>query len=233
MELLKDITVVGKALLINGNSLVVSDLHIGYEEKLRQNGLSFPIDAFKTLSDKLYGLVSRYHPTHLVLNGDIKHEFGGFNREEWIPAMKLLEGLSKKTKIILIRGNHDTVLPTLAKKIRQSVFKHWKIKDTLVCHGDIVPEDEELINIKRIIIGHAHPFFKLTEDGRTEKFPCYLVGKFRKSEIIFQPAFNSLSSGVDVTTGLKTPFFSESRDIEVFPIAGDEVFDFGPLGAFN
>ena len=53
----------------------------------------------------------------IVVNGDLKHEFGTISEQEWRNTLKFIDLLSKHCKeLVLVRGNHDKILGPIASK---------------------------------------------------------------------------------------------------------------------
>ncbi|RLG18962.1 hypothetical protein DRN67_03690, partial [Candidatus Micrarchaeota archaeon] len=89
------------ALLI-GDSLVIAELHIGYEQKL------FPkTDIFFTnrLIARVQGLIKQTKAKRLIINGDLKHSVKGPTPEEGRELAKFFEAI--EVPIAVVKGNHD------------------------------------------------------------------------------------------------------------------------------
>src|SRR3989338_5351045 len=134
MQLLKGIHAIDLALLI-GDTLIISDVHIGFEEALNKQGMMVPRDHFPQLIRRMESIFARLQrlPTtgktkktkgskqqklrQIIINGDLKHEFGTISEQEWRHTLRFLDFLGKHCgKIVLIKGNHDTILGPIAKK---------------------------------------------------------------------------------------------------------------------
>src|SRR3989338_5681914 len=107
------------------NTLVISDVHIGYEEALNKQGILIPRLQFQQTMKRIESAIDLAFNANkktnfdlIIINGDLKHEFGRISETEWGQTLKFLDFLSAKTeKIILIKGNHDTILEPIAKKM--------------------------------------------------------------------------------------------------------------------
>ena len=184
MEIFKDIELVDLALLINKKVLVISDLHLGFEESLVRQGVLVPKSHWKDLMFLLSEVLKRTDPKTIVVNGDIKHDFGSISRQEWSDVSRLIDFLRLHCKeIIFVKGNHDTILKPIAEKKGLRVVKELVVDDALILHGDTIPTSV-LKNVKTIIVGHAHPAVRLRQGVRNELFKCFLVGKWKKKEKI-------------------------------------------------
>ena len=154
MEISKNIEIVDLALYLKKeNILIIADTHIGYEEALNKQGVLIPRFQFKGIIKRLEKIVKNKLFNKIIINGDIKHEFGTISEQEWRHTLRLLDFLAKYTdEIILIKGNHDTILGPIAKKRNVKVNYYFIIDDSLIIHGDKIPK--KLPKCKKIIIGH-------------------------------------------------------------------------------
>lgn len=233
MKIIKNIELVDLALYA-GNTLVMSDFHIGYEEALNKQGVFVPRFQFKQTMERLEGIFSRLNGKRvesIVILGDLKHEFGSISDQEWRHTLQILDYFSTKAKeIILIKGNHDTILGPIAKKRNVKVVEHHADKDILFLHGDRLPSREQLKNASTIIIGHEHPAISIKDGARAELFKCFLIGRWKGKNLIVVPSFNLVAEGTDILKEKKlSPFLK--GDIGSFKAVAvaDKLYDFGPL----
>src|SRR3989338_9988496 len=180
------------------NALVISDIHIGYEEALNKQGILIPRLQFQQTMKRIENAMNLALKANnqskfdlIIINGDLKHEFGTISETEWRQTLKFLDFLSAKTeKIILIKGNHDTILEPIAKKRNLEMVDEYALADAkdhtsyeyYFCHGDKIPKTAAFKKAKTVIIGHEHPAIALKEDLRVEKFKCFLFGKYTDKE---------------------------------------------------
>jgi len=249
MNILPNIRIVGLTLYLEKQKiLVIADSHIGYEEALNKQGVLIPRLQFKEILRNLEPVFSQVKPEMIVMLGDIKHEFGTISRQEWRDTLNLLDYLmSKAEKVILIKGNHDTILGPLADKKGLAVRDNFISGGILFLHGHkLMDEKSELFKrqksfgpakkdfadfkkAKTIIIGHEHPAISLRDGPRVEKYKCFLLGKFKKKNLIVMPSFNFVTEGTDVLQeNLLSPFISNIHNFEAF-IVGDKVYKFGKI----
>ncbi len=210
----------------NSNTLVLADFHIGYEEALNKQGILIPRFSFQDMLKRLTPILKKKFST-IIINGDLKHEFGTISKQEWSESKRLLAMLKMACeKLILIKGNHDTMLEAIGHSCE--ILECVKQGNILITHGDKLPKT--LSGIETIIIAHEHPAIILKDKIRKEKFKCFLVGKFKNKNLIVQPSFNSISQGTDVAhSKLISPFLAQDiMNFKVF-IVGDKVYNFGPL----
>ena len=130
MKLSNDIELVDLALYTN-NILVVSDFHIGFEEALNKQGLLVPRFQFPEIIKKLDNIFLKLKGKiidKIVICGDLKHEFGTISEQEWRHTLQLLDYFGKRcNEVVLIKGNHDTILGPIAKKRDVKVLDYYVI----------------------------------------------------------------------------------------------------------
>lgn len=236
MKVMNNIEMIDLGLYFEGN-LVFSDFHIGFEEALNKQGILVPRFQFKSIINRLDKIFLRLKDKKIdkiILNGDIKHEFGTISEQEWRHTLRLLDYLLKKCdEVILIKGNHDTVLGPIAEKRKVKVLDYYLIsnkKNILVIHGDKIPKGDLLKNSDVVIIGHEHSAVSIKEGPRVELFKCFLLGRYKNKDLIVQPSFNLVTEGTDLMKEkLLSPFLQQNLDyFEVFVVA-DKVYGFGRL----
>ncbi len=255
MQLLKGIRAVDLSLLI-GDTLIISDVHIGFEEALNKQGILVPRDSFPMLIKRMEGIFSQLEDLTInktnkktpqkikplpikpiktiIINGDLKHEFGTISDQEWRHTLKFLDFLGRHCEqVILVRGNHDRILGPIARKRGIGIHDFFFIEGhkALVCHGDRLPPEGMMQKSKMIIIGHEHPSVALRSGQRVEKYKCFYAGSYRGKKLIVLPSLNPLTEGSALMhDNVLSPFLKQKMDdFEVF-LVEDKVYRFGKLG---
>ncbi|MBS3118925.1 metallophosphoesterase [Candidatus Woesearchaeota archaeon] len=230
MRLSQEIELVGKGLFLNvEKTLVIGDLHLGYEEMLINKGVLVPKAQLKETLRDLEELVKKVKPLQIVINGDLKHEFGRVLGQEWKDTLTLIDWIVKKgIKLIVIKGTHDpTLKPILSKRFLKTVDS-LQLGKIFIFHGD--KEMKIPSGVETLIIGHEHPAITLREGRKTEKFKCFLRGRWKGKELIVLPAFNPLMEGTDILTEPAiSPLVKQMKRREVFVIGAKEVLNFGKI----
>ena len=202
-------------LLDQGQSrvLVVSDLHIGFEEKFRISGVRIQSEAQAMLSD-LETIIASSRATDLIVNGDVKSGTGRILESEWEIVPKFLTRLTSICRVSIVPGNHDGGLTNLLPDNAQLEDVNGKlVSDTLVLHGHTKPLIK-FKDCKRLIIGHIHPVFHKSGNPLSGQ-PVWAFLKIPKKtvfgemledaqstlEVIVMPSFNLelASSGIALT----------------------------------
>ena len=226
MEVFQDIKIVGLGLVYKDN-LIIGDLQLGYEEHLQRKGVLLPRFQLESILKKLENIFDKVKVKRIIINGDIKHEFGSILNQEWTDSLKLFDFLSNKVEeIILIKGNHDVILDPIARKRNIKVLDSWEDNKVTIIHGHKIPEKLNEI----VIIGHEHPAISF-EEKPSEKFKCFLVGKYKKSKLIVTPSFHDLTEGSDITNNkYLSPFLEKGvKNFDCYVVSEDKVRFFGKV----
>lgn len=214
------------------HTLIIADTHIGFEEALNKQGLLIPRLQFKDIMVHLENIFLKIKPKTIVINGDIKHEFGNISEQEWRDTLKLIDYLASNCReLVLVKGNHDTILGPIANKRNIKIVDFLVLGDYLIVHGDKEIKKEQLKNIKTIILAHEHPAISLKEEARVELFKCFLIGKYKGKNLIVMPSFNFVTEGTDVLKQeLLSPILKEVNldNFHVY-IVSDKVYGFGNI----
>ncbi len=223
MKILDSIEIVDLALKYR-NFLIIGDLHLGLEGSFIESGVMFPVNQLNNTIKKIEKIIKKAKPKKIIINGDLKDEFGTISNQEWKDTAKLITFLKEKTELILIKGNHDTILAPIAKKFNLPLRQRFDIDDISIAHGDIVVKNLR----KTIIIGHEHPAISFKERP-DEKYKCFLLGKYKKHNLIVMPSFNLLIEGSDITKEENlSPYIKNILNFEVF-VVQDKIYKFGKL----
>lgn len=231
----------------NENILVFSDFHIGYEEHIVSEGI-FPNIQLKEIIKDLKGIFDNLKKqkvklTKIIILGDLKHEFGGISDTEWRDTLRVLDFLEQHCKdIILIKGNHDTILGPIARKRNIIVKPYYKYKDVLFMHGHKEYKRALAKDYSIILLGHLHPAISLKDKYKKEKYKCFLTGKWKKKQVYVLPSFSNISFGYDLKSlgvnhnhGRGFDFLVDNKHIRklkvvIYDSKGKKAYDFGKLG---
>ena len=210
---IEDISLVYKDILIMG------DLQLGYEESMEYAGYLIPHFQLKDIIEKLDKIFSKVKIKRVIINGDLKHEFGTILNQEWRDTLKMFDYLFSKVgeggEVIVVRGNHDVILDPITRKRNVKIVDEYIMDDIAIVHGHKLTTTDKPI----IIIGHEHPAISFKE-RREEKYKCFLVGKWKGKKLIVQPSCNPLIPGSDIfREEYLSPFLKEGiEDFEVYVI---------------
>ncbi len=212
------------------DTLVLGDIHIGFEEAMQKQGVFLPKFHYQDLFERLQKILTTVKPKKVVINGDIKHEFGTISEEEWRNTLKLIDFLKDKYELVLIKGNHDQTVEPIAKKRGLKLEKSKIIGKTYIYHGDSLPKKEDLKGCENIIISHDHPAISLKEGSRIEKYKCFLMGEWEGIKLAVLPAFSPTASGSDILKErMMSPLLKNIKDFEVIVSEGGKLYRFGKV----
>ncbi|MFH1126206.1 MAG: phosphoesterase, partial [Candidatus Altiarchaeota archaeon] len=91
LEVLKGVRIVGLILYLEEEkTLVFADTHLGFEEFLNRQGILVPRFQYKDIVGHLKEVLSQCKPERIVIDGDLKHEFGRISEQEWTEVIRFL-----------------------------------------------------------------------------------------------------------------------------------------------
>ncbi|MGC8608668.1 MAG: metallophosphoesterase [Thermoplasmata archaeon] len=177
------------------NAIVVSDLHLGYEEEMNLHGVFLPKLQKNHITSLMDKIIDRYSPEKIIINGDFKQEFSRNLSTEWDDITSFIDRYSDRD-LIFIRGNHDNYLKTILNKRNYELFDYYEDDRYYIYHGD------RNMSIKKItILGHEHPSVVLRDHvGGIYKLPAFAFNF--DENVIITPAMSFFSSGTDISESL-------------------------------
>ncbi len=182
----------------NYKHIVISDLHIGFEERFNKQGISIQSSTEK-MKNILEELIERESPDSVIVLGDIKDSISSITKSERIEVPKFFREISKLSNVVVIPGNHDGNINYLLPENVEIVDKRGiMIDNTVLLHGH-TNINETFKDVKRIIIGHLHPIYN-QQDSPLSGYQIWSILKAKTNvlsennkeeiEIITVPSFN-------------------------------------------
>ena len=198
--MLEDIEIVGetRGIYIKSlESLAVADLHLGLEEAYMKQGLTLPRSQYPKIKKMILEFIENYDPERIIINGDVKHEFGEQTIQEYIETKDLLLTLKRVTEVLIVRGNHDNYLISILKRIDIPIYNPTlKIGDYIFTHGH---REVDYEGTKNLVIAHEHPAITLRDElGVKNRFRCLLEGYINGTRILVLPALSPLAGGTEI-----------------------------------
>ena len=140
-----------------GKALVISDIHLGWEAVLSEEGIHVPSQINKLLR-RLERIISIEKPDQLIILGDVKHTVEKIELEEWRDVPNFFEKIrSKVSHIRVVPGNHDGNIEVLLPSGIEVTQQHGIILgDAGLFHGHTWP-DIKMLGCETLVIGHIHP----------------------------------------------------------------------------
>ena len=171
-------------------AIAISDLHLGYEGALAEQGIGVPRIQRRVILERLGRILDRYKPEKVVVCGDFKHEFSKALVDEWVEVKQVLRFLRERTEPVLVRGNHDNYLLNILSDLGMKLVDRYDLEGFTFVHGH-----EDVASLGTIVMGHEHPAVKLRDPlGATLSLPAFVAA----DRLIVLPAFSPLALGVDV-----------------------------------
>lgn len=197
-----------------GNTAVIADLHLGFENVLQEKGYAVPRMQVEEIKAQVARIVEKYGVSKIVVAGDLKHEFSRNLPYEWEDVREFIESVDVELEVV--RGNHDNYLAAILAEYGIELKEKVEVGEYVVIHGHREFEGD------RIIMGHEHPAVKVRVRGAMYTFPCYLVADSTK---IVLPAFSPLMGGSDVLRGeFLSPILQKAKKIEIYAIEEEVVY---------
>ncbi len=177
--------------LDEGPTVVIGDLHLGYERALEQDGLYLPRINTDSIRDALNEILYRYEPERVVLLGDVKHDFKRAGREESAQVRGIIELISEDAQVVVVKGNHDNYIQNIISDMGILAVDHIDVMGYRLEHGH---SDS---GVRPCIIGHEHPSVRIPGMvGGGMKILCFVHA--RNEGVIVIPPFSPFSSGNDL-----------------------------------
>ena len=187
------------ALILDGSKkkLIISDLHIGFENLLLANN-NYVSRTIKDITHDVENIISDIKPNSLIILGDVKSSICNIPLNEQNDIAFFFEKITKKTNVILIPGNHDgDIQNLLPRDITVTSSLGLIIDKILLTHGHVKPSVN--LNVDKIIMGHIHPTF-FSDTSILNGIPVWVSIKTNKDclfpsmsgllEITIVPSFN-------------------------------------------
>jgi len=204
------LTTARAALHLPTATLVLADLHLGYERARHRAGEAVPGRPIDDILSPLKPLLRARQPRRMVIAGDLFEAMPDLDTATGLLAWFARVGVELAA---VVPGNHDGKLSGLAHLLPVCP-DGFDVGGWRVLHGDGPLPDAN------VVYGHVHPWVRWSS---LLSGPCYLVAPAR----IVLPAFSTDAAGVNVVPGRKW------GDHRCCVIAGDEVLDFGELRALR
>lgn len=141
-------------------NLVVTDIHIGFENSMTLNEIH--IGKNSTINESIQELIEIIDvekPDSVILLGDVKSSVKTITKNEWEEVPLFFRKISEKCDVTLIPGNHDANIQRLIPENISMISSTGMVEENiLLTHGHTMPS-KNFSHINKIIMGHLHPVF--------------------------------------------------------------------------
>jgi hypothetical protein len=216
-------------------ALVVGDYHAGLEVALRAEGVELDSQA-DDRRERLLSLLDRTLAEHVIVLGDLEHSIGDPGWEETDELEALLEAVTDRAELTIVKGNHDGEVEALVSDagfsdVTVTPTHGTRIGDVGFAHGHTWPRPE-VLGADVLCVGHEHPVVRLEDEvgGRriervwlrgglnSEPFRGFFGDDIEFAvdpELVVFPAYNDLVGGTWVNVEgqeFLAPFLPEGLD---------------------
>lgn len=199
-------------------AVIMSDVHIGYEEELAKKGVYLPsaqkrrfISIYKR-SREIFGV------QHFIVSGDLKHIFFKLGTQERRDLEEIFRVMKEDgSELVVTKGNHDNYLSIITDKFDNvRLVDEVKEGELLIYHGH---READLGGISTVVIGHEHPRVTLRDKlGVSRKMQCFLKVPLREGqEAIVMPSTGTYQAGNDISllhSNFMSPIMREKAILE-------------------
>ncbi len=214
--------------------LAVSDLHIGMEFKLVEEGIHFS-HASVRMARRISTLCKENRAKRLIIIGDVKQSISYPEGQERDAIREFFESLECRD-VTIVRGNHDGRIEQLLRSMGfdYNVCNEISLGGVTFLHGNRWPGEAAFIG-DYIVEGHSHFAARVGDinekvwlmsragNGMGAKFKSYN----KEIKLIVMPAFNDLIIGKSLSTvsADRHPLFKNKifrfESSDVYTLSGD------------
>gem|GEM_PF-214576 len=188
--------------------LILGDLHIGFEEKFRAQGVKIEASVDR-LIEEIKSIADLWKITDIVINGDVKSSITNITSSEWEKVPKFFDGICDDLNVKVILGNHDAgIKQLLPAKVDVADSTGLLLGNNLVMHGHTNPI-LKYRNCKRLIMGHLHPIY-LKKGSPLSGQPVWIFAKVPRTYVFQGMIAESVAShsGEDLVEVIVMPSFN-------------------------
>ncbi|MGC9071533.1 MAG: metallophosphoesterase [Acidilobus sp.] len=211
----------------SSSSLIISDIHLGYEDSMASQGVYLPrlqLRRARAIIDEASSLGLK----RLIIDGDLKHVFERLTRGERIEIADLVRyALSKGLNdIVLVRGNHDTFVAQMLRDFGVEIVEGYLD----LGNGIIATHGHKLVEGLKAgvtaVIGHEHPSLEINLAGAKVKLQVLLKAPLRDGgELVVLPAVSLYQTGTSVTPSPETYLSPITKELAVLEEAIPVIID--------
>jgi len=175
-------------------SLIITDIHIGFENALISNEIFIGKNtSINETIEEISDIIDSEKPDSLILLGDIKSGIKNISKSEWSEVPLFFNRIKQKCDITLIPGNHDANIQKLVPESISMISSIGMVEENiLLTHGHTVPP-KNFSHVDKIIMGHVHPVF-FQEDSVLNGQRVWVSIKTEKQKI-----FSNKSGDIEIT----------------------------------
>ena len=207
------VTGAGAAWLPEHRTVVVADIHLGYDlAASRRGGYLPPVERGDRAGERLADLAMSLAATRVVIAGDLRHSTRDVDDLERTELADFASAVREHVRLDVVLGNHDR---------GGSLPGDVSLAMLAVGDVDVAHHPPGAMPARWTICGHLHPRITLRDEtGASARFRCVLVG----ARTIVLPAWSEWAGGTEARRLLPSLAPGAWR---VLPIVGGEIADVG------
>jgi len=180
------ITGTGAAWIPAERTVIVADVHVGYElAAQRRGGYLPPIASGHEIGLRLAAMTTGLGATRLVIAGDLRHSTRDADDLERTELAGLAAAVRATVQLDVVRGNHDRG----GAMIDVVASRSLRVGDV-----DVVHHPPAAPPARWTICGHLHPRVTLRDEtGASARYPCAMLGP----QLLVVPAFSDWAGGTE------------------------------------
>lgn len=145
--------------------LLLADVHFGKGSVLRQSGIALPSGQTQADLARLDQLIERYHPSELIVLGDLVHGRSSIEAP-WVAQVRGWRERHAGIAMRLVAGNHDRHFD--ARGLGFEV-----IDDDYLLAPFVLRHDPSISQHGYVLAGHVHPGISVRDGWRRHRLPAF------------------------------------------------------------
>jgi putative SbcD/Mre11-related phosphoesterase len=180
------VTGTGAAWLPAERTVVVADVHVGYELAAgRRGGYLPPVASGHEIGLRVAQLATALGASRLVIAGDLRHSTRDVDALERDELAGFAAAVRRTVTLDVVLGNHDR---------GDALVDVAAVHALRVGEVDVVHHPPSTPPERWTICGHLHPRLTLRDEtGASARYPCAMVGP----RIVIVPAFSDWAGGTE------------------------------------
>jgi hypothetical protein len=180
------VTGTGAAWLPAERTVVVADVHVGYELAAgRRGGYLPPVASGYEIGLRVAQLATALGASRLVIAGDLRHSTRDVDALERDELAGFAAAVRRTVTLDVVLGNHDR---------GDALVDVAAVHALRVGEVDVVHHPPSTPPERWTICGHLHPRLTLRDEtGASARYPCAMVGP----RIVIVPAFSDWAGGTE------------------------------------
>ncbi|MEM4841328.1 MAG: metallophosphoesterase [Nanopusillaceae archaeon] len=212
------------------SSLVIGDLHIGYEFELKNQGIN--VAYTEKIKEDIEVCRNKTKAKNIILLGDTKHSIGLPTNKKEIEKLKdFFDFLKEKfEKIYVVKGNHDGLIEKIIKDEKINIYssRGFSLLKYGFFHGNSYPISN-VLKSKIIFCSHAHSKYLLPKDKKIYELRIFSIFGLKKEfgknkKLIIIPPFSPLLAGKEIEEVIKSSNIIKKlvdiENIEIYSLDG-------------